>query len=444
MYKEITDKCLIVFNSYKELNLDKAQDAFQESFQKRYKKKVNLKIVQLREPTGIRGDLTGYLSAYKRLKKKLTQKEINSFDTIVFIHDAGLATRLFPLSYEHGTPLKSTVRFPRGRAIDLLFECIGKSAPLLKNSVLILPVDHYFHYNYINIQELSSSLKKYSISMLVTPVPAKRVLGSLGVVKVGKNNKIERFYEKPSNKSLIPLYTKNKVLANTFQLITTRKHLDKLQRAIDLFISQPENKGFIKKLNNTEWSFNKLICESLTLNHKELTDVQLAIKKCLSKFNITLGGVIAYGYWEDWSSNIKTYINLIRKIVKDNEKTAGNDNYFIGSKKILASGKLKSCIFIDCDTIDLFGDFENCIFINCKLLRAIGSQPIKNALFYSLKKCNFLRKNMSNYVYARFISGRRHVEFECEADTTFKELYKTMTKISNDWIKYHEVIEKPS
>lgn len=440
MDREIADKCLIVFNSYKELNLERAQKIFQKSFQKKYNKRVHLKVVQLQEPAGIGGNLAGYLSAYKRLSKKLTKKEIKSFDTIIFIHDAGLAVRLFPLTYEYSSPLKSTVRFPRGSAIELLFDCIA-NVPLLKESVIILPVDQYFKYESVDAEGLSKSLKNYTFSMIVTPVSIKRALGSLGTVQLGKNNRIELFYEKTEDENLIPRYSKESTLANTFQLITTKDSLDKLQKALNLFTSKPENLSFIKKLDNAGWCFNKLVCESLTLKNEQLSDVQIAMKECLSRCDITVGGIIAQGYWEDWASTITSYINTVRKLTKESEKPVDNNNYFIRSKKIAPSGILKSCIFIDCNTVDLFGDFENCIFVNCAWVRVMSSQKTNNALFYSLRKLNFLRRTMSDYVYSRFVSGRRHIEFECEKDINFKDLWKAMKKTSDDWTRYYKTAQ---
>jgi hypothetical protein len=443
MHPDIINNCLIVFNSYRDLNLDRAQEIFKYEFENTYNKKIDLHLKKMLEPAGIRGNLPGYLSAYSRLKEEMPEKEFNQYDSIIFIHDAGLATRLFPLTYESGSPLKSTIRFPEGFAVEVLFACIAKHMPLIKDSVVILPVDQYFDYTSIDEKALDFCLKNYSFTMLLNQVPIKRAVNSLGTVKLGDNNKISAFKEKTNNEDEILKHSKDSTLANTFQLLTTRENLDKMQSALRLFLSKPENETFIKKLDETEWSFNELVCEALSLDKEELSDAQLAMKTSLEQVGISLGGVIANGFWEDWSSNIYAYINLMRKLVKEKEKSSGNDNYFVRSRKIVATGNLKSCIFIDCDTIDLFGDFENCVFVNCDWVRMISAEKSRDALFYSLKKMNFLRRDMSNYVYSRFISGRRHIDFECEIDVNLKQLYDTMKKISSDWVKYHEVVEAP-
>jgi hypothetical protein len=443
MQPDIIDSCLIVFNSYRDLNLDRAQETFKEEFESKYNKKINLQLKKMLEPAGIRGNLPGYLSAYSRLKGEIPEKELNGYDSVIFIHDAGLATRLFPLTYESGSPLKSTIRFPEGFAVEVLFRCIAKYLPLKKEAVIILPVDQYFNYTSIDEKALSYCLDNYTVTMLLAPVPVKRALNSLGTVKLGENNQIAGFLEKSNDENAIYKYSKESTLANTFQLISTRDNLNKLQNALSLFLSRPENEVYVNQLDQSEWSFNELVCEALTLDKEKLSEAQIAMKDALTKIGISLGGVIANGFWEDWSSNITAYIELLRKLVKENEKSSGNDNYFVRSRKIVASGNLKSCIFIDCDTIDLFGDFENCIFVNCDWVRMISAEKAQNALFYSLKKMNFLRRDMSNYVYSRFISGRRHIDFECEINVNLKQIYDTMKKVSSDWVKYHEVVENP-
>jgi hypothetical protein len=443
MQSEIIDNCLIVFNSYRDLNLDRAQEIFKYEFENKYNKKIDFHIKKMLEPAGIRGNLPGYLSAYARLREEIPEKELDKYNSIIFIHDAGLATRLFPLTYESGSPLKSTIRFPDGFAVEILFACIAKHLPLIKDSVVILPVDQYFEYTSVDEKALQYCLENYTLSMLLTPVPIKRALHSLGTVKLGDNNKIAGFLEKTDDEKNVFKFSKESTLANTFQLITTKENLKKLHDAFSLFLSKPENEVFITQLDQSEWSFNKLVCEALSLAKEDLSDAQIAMKIALDKIGITLGGVIANGFWEDWSSNITAYIELLKKLVKKNEKSSGNDNYFVRSRKIVASGNLKSCIFIDCDTIDLFGDFENCIFVNCDWVRMISAEKADNALFYSLKKMNFLRRDMSNYVYSRFISGRRHIDFECEINVNLKQIYTTMNKVSSDWVKYHEVVENP-
>ena len=441
MQTELAKSCLIVFNSYRKLNLDLAENNFRKTFEEKFNQKIESHLINLIEPAGTKGNLPGYLTAYQKLKEEMPEEEINNFDVILFVHDAGLATRIFPLSYESGTPLKSTIRFPEGFAVETVFRCLAKSLPLLKGSVIILPIDQYFIYDEIDIEKTKQALSDFTVSMVVTPVTVERAVGSLGTVKLEDNNKIAAFYEKTNDEEIIPRYTKDNTLANTFQLMTTLENLSKLQSAVDLFSSKPENQSYVETLNKTEWGFNKLICESLSLQNEELSQIQLAMKKSLQETGVTLGGIIANGFWEDWSSSITVYVDLLRKLVRENYKSVGNNNFFIRSQKIIASGKLKNCIFIDCDAIDLFGDYEDCIFINCDWNRIIGNQKTTNSLFYSMKKSNFLRRDMSNYVIARFVSGRRHIEFECEIDVNFRDLYQTMRKVSDDWVKYHEVIE---
>ena len=167
------------------------------------------------------------------------------------------------------------------------------------------------------------------------------------------------------------------------------------------------------------------------------------MKESLQKYSVTtIGGAVAKGYWEDWSSNVASYLKLFRKLVQEKEKPDKDNNYFIRSKKIKAFGKLKSCIFLDCDTMEICGDYENCIFTNCQYLRLINCEAANNSLFYCLKRLNFFRNRMNNYIYARFLSGRRHIEFESELDADLASSYWIMKKIAEDWLKYHEEIKK--
>lgn len=443
MSSEIANKCLIAFNSYKRLDITPFVESFRKKLQNKYDKKIKVEIRQLLEPPGVRGNLPGYLHAHHKLVKQLSKQELKSLHSILYIHDAGLATRMFPLSYETGMPLKSSIRFPQGYAINLILSSIAKSIPLLKGSVIIIPTDQYFVYEKVDTKGLLNSLNNYTMSMLLVPVPIKRVLGSLGAVKLGTNNKIAAFYEKTKNEKAIPKYTRNLTLANTFQVYSTIENLNSLRKALNHFCSRKENKSFVKELNNTDWNFNKLVCETLTLEDKRLNPSQLAMKESLQKYSVTtIGGAVAKGYWEDWSSNVASYLKLFRKLVQEKEKPDKDNNYFIRSKKIKAFGKLKSCIFLDCDTMEICGDYENCIFTNCQYLRLINCEAANNSLFYCLKRLNFFRNRMNNYIYARFLSGRRHIEFESELDADLASSYWIMKKIAEDWLKYHEEIKK--
>ena len=291
---EVADKVLLVLNSYDKLefSLDLKQ-LFKKKLRERYNKTIDVELVGMAELGQTRGNLTGYLKTHERIKKLLSKKKLDSFDTIVYIHDAGLATRIFPLSYEFGTPSKASIRFPEGRAPDMLLPCIAKSIPLLKNTVIILPIDQCFDYADVDINGLLRSLNSHSTSMLLTPIQISRALGSLGTAKIDEDNRISSFYEKTFDEKLIPKYSKGMTLANTFQLFTTKDNLDKIQSAVDLFCSKEKNKDFISHLNATEWSFNKLICESLVLEKKALSKIQLAMRECLQQYEISVGGAIA-------------------------------------------------------------------------------------------------------------------------------------------------------
>ncbi|MDD5645323.1 MAG: hypothetical protein PHO00_07775, partial [bacterium] len=235
------NKCLIVFNSYKKIHFEEDIESLEKALFRRYSKKIKVDAIQLLEPPGIRGNLVGYLTAYSRLMERTAKKKILSYDCIIFIHDAGLATRMFPLSYEAGFPLKSTIRFPEGKSIKLNLSCIANSLPLLKDSVIIMPIDQYFKYTEVDIKTLEKSLKAHSFSMLLAPVPVKRALGSLGVVKLNDNKEIVRFTEKENDARKIPKFTDTTTLANTFQLYTTMGNLDRLEKAVDFFRSKKEN-----------------------------------------------------------------------------------------------------------------------------------------------------------------------------------------------------------
>ncbi|MBN2189686.1 MAG: hypothetical protein JW728_00555 [Candidatus Aureabacteria bacterium] len=436
-------KCLIVFNSYKKIHFEEDILSLEKALGNRYHKKIKVDAIQLLEPAGIRGNLVGYLTAYSRLLSKTSRKKIASYDCIIFIHDAGLATRMFPLSYEAGFPLKSTIRFPIGKSIKLNLSCIANSLPLIKDSVIIMPIDQYFNYTEVDIKALEKSLRNHSFSMLLAPVPIKRAINSLGVIKLDENKEIARFIEKEGDARKIPKFTDTTTLANTFQLYTTIEDLNRLEKAVDFFRSKKENSKFINELNNSEWAFNKLVCEALTLNPRNLSHCQLAMKKCLEKYNISVGAAVAKGYWDDWSSSIESYAKLFWKLVKESCVAKNdNSNRFIRSKKIQALGKVKNCIFLDCDTVTLSGDYENCLFVNCDYIRLMNYSKAHDSLFYSLKRCNFLRRDMSNYLFARFKSGRRNIEFECEIGADLSSLYWMMRKIADDWLVYHEYIEE--
>ncbi|HRZ66758.1 MAG TPA: hypothetical protein P5521_01355 [Candidatus Omnitrophota bacterium] len=440
---EVADKVLLVLNSYDKLefSLDLKQ-LFKKKLRERYNKTIDVELVGMAELGQTRGNLTGYLKTHERIKKLLSKKKLDSFDTIVYIHDAGLATRIFPLSYEFGTPSKASIRFPEGRAPDMLLPCIAKSIPLLKNTVIILPIDQCFDYADVDINGLLRSLNSHSTSMLLTPIQISRALGSLGTAKIDEDNRISSFYEKTFDEKLIPKYSKGMTLANTFQLFTTKDNLDKIQSAVDLFCSKEKNKDFISHLNATEWSFNKLICESLVLEKKALSKIQLAMRECLQQYEISVGGAIAKGYWIDWASNIMTYLELLRKLTAQISKPDENGNYFVRSKKIKPSSKLESCVFIDCDTVDLFGSYKNCIFIACEWVRIMNCFEGSGSLFYALKKKNFLRKEMNYKLFAHFLSGRRNIEFECDIYDDYRNLYSAMKKVSDDWLYYHEVLKE--
>lgn len=370
---EVADRVLLVLNSYDKLEFSPdLKQLLKKKLREKYNKNIAVELIGMAELGQTWGNLRGYLRTHQRVKKLLSKKKLASFDTIIYIHDAGLATRIFPLSYESGTPSKASVRFPEGRAPKMLFPCIAKSIPLLKNTIVILPIDQYFDYSEVDITGLINSLNRDTASMLFTPVPIDRAAGNLGTAKLDGKNRIVSFREKTFNKKQIPKFGKNMTLANTFQLFMAKENIDKLQDALDLFCSKKKNKDFMAHLNASEWSFNKLICESLVLNKRSLSRVQIAMRECLQQYEISVGGAIAKGYWTDWASNIMTYLELLRKLPAQVTKPDENGNYFIRSRKIKPSSKLESCIFIDCDTVDLFGSYKNCIFITCEWVRIIN------------------------------------------------------------------------
>lgn len=440
---EVADRCLLVLNSYDKVEFSPhIKNLFEKKLKEKYHKTIEVELIGMAEVGQMRGNLTGYLHTHQRIKKLFSKKKLDSFDTIIYIHDAGLATRIFPLSYEFGTPSKANVRFPEGQTPDMLLPCIAKSIPLLKNTIIILPIDQYFDYVDIDIQGLLRALNRDTAAMLFTPIEIKRAAGNLGTAKLDEKNRIVSFYEKTFDERLIPKFGKKTTLANTFQLFTTKEDMDKLASALDLFCSKEKNKDFIKHLNSTEWSFNKLVCESLVLKKTALSKIQLAMKECLQQYEISIGGALANGYWTDWASNIITYLELLRKLTAQMVKPDENGNYFIRSKKIKPSSKLESCVFIDCDTLDLFGSYKNCIFMACEWVRTINCFTGNDSLFYALKKKNFLRKEMNYKLFADFLSGRRNIEFECDIHDDCRNLYSAMKKVSDDWLYYYEVLKQ--
>lgn len=439
---EIADNCLLVLNAYTKLSpSDSLKQLFKKKLKERYNKNITVELISLTELDNIRGNLIGYLRTHQRVKQLLSKRQLAFFDTIIYVHDAGLATRIFPLSYETGNPSKANIRFPQGRATDMLLPCIAENIPLLKNTVVILPIDHYFNYTEVDIEALIYSLNNYTACMFFTPVPIKRALGALGTAKLDRYNRLSAFYEKTENRHLIPKYSKGLTLANTFQLFTTQDNLDELQKAVDLFRSENKNKKIIEDLNASEWSFNTLVCESLALKERGLSEAQLAMKECLKKYGISIGGAVVSGYWVDWASNLLAYLSLVRKLVRKLARADENNNYFIRSNNIKPSSKLESCVFIDCDTLDLFGEYKNCIFIGCEWARIMNCFTGSDSLFYVIKKRNLLRKETQNKLSSYFLSGRRNIEFECSLSDDYKSLYNAMKRVSDDWLYYHEVLK---
>jgi len=447
MNDKIANSCLIVFNAYKEIDFERALFIFEKELEEKYGKKIDIELIQLREPPDMQGNLTGYLYAHKRIMEMLSEEKRNSFDTILYIHDAGLATRVFPLSYEAGDPSKATIRFPQGLAIEVLLSCIAKYIPLLKGLVLIMPSDQYFEYEDIDVKLVQKTITSSILSMICIPLLIDKTLGSLGVIELEDNGNIKKFYEKTKNRKIIPRFYSDFTLANTFQLFTTIENLNLLQKAVDHLMEHRKKRG--KKLaldqhliDDVDIDFNKLISEALTLDEEVLSEDQIVMKQFLDAHNVNLGAIVVKGFWEDWCSDISAYINIVKKIAKEKIKPDSDNNFFIRSQNINYAGKVKSCVFLDCDIVDLMGDYEDCLFVGCYKIRLMSGGPTENALFYTLKKSNFMRMNMSDYLFGQFKSGRRHVEVECPLNTSPTRLYHMMYKMMKDWESYTKSIKK--
>ncbi|HVZ34452.1 MAG TPA: hypothetical protein VG963_18615 [Polyangiaceae bacterium] len=410
-----------------------AVELFQHAIERRHGGPFRAELIQRSEQPLLRGNLLGYLRAHEEILQRLSPLERRSFDTIVYIHDAGLATRMFPLSYEHGNPSKAAIRFPSGSALEMLLTCVAGSLPLIKGCALMIPIDQYFLYDTFDPQTLARVVSRHTLTTIVTETSVERALGSLGVVELTEDGVLSGFVEKPGHRSLIPQHTPDHTLANTFQLFSTIEQLSHLAQVVEGFAADPQHKPFVRQLDEIGWSFSELVFESLHLPRQMLSPAQAAFRALLETSNITLGGVVARGHWEDWAANGASYAKLLRALAMSMSAPDASGNYLVRSHGILNHGSVKSCYFIDCDTIDLLGDFENCVFVNCSRIRLMNCEKAANSLFYTLQEVNFFRREMSNYLYGRFLAGMRHYEFECELDARAAELFKAMDRITKSW-----------
>lgn len=433
---DLAASCLLVLTSHSALEPQKAADAvrvFRRAIERRHGKPFRAELMQRTEWPLMRGNLLGYLRAHEEIMQKLSPRERRSFDTVVYIHDAGLATRMFPLSYEYGSPSKAAIRFPAGSALDMLLTCIADSLPLIKGCALMIPIDQYFQYDALDAQALDRVVSRHTLTTIVSEAPVERALGTLGVVQLTGDGKMSAFREKPSHPSLVPEYRPDHALASTFQLFSSIEQLSNLARIVGQFVADPRHEHLVRELDTVGWSFSQLVFESLCLPSHTLTPAQAALRVLLEKANITLGGVLARGQWEDWAANGASYARLLRALAVSTSEPDKDGNHFVRTKEVLSHGRMKSCFFIDCDTVDLLGDFENCVFVNCSRIRLLNCQKAENSLFYGLQEVNFFRREMSNYLYGRFLAGLRHYEFECELNARADELFKAMDRITKSW-----------
>lgn len=435
----LASSCLIVLNSHRSADTTsnaifaQAAALFERTASQVQGRAVAVRTLQLREPSSINGNLTGYLRAHAEVLRVISAAELAATDMILYIHDAGLATRVFPLSYESGTPSKGSIKFPNGSGLETLLVNIAKNLPLLRGCVAIVPIDQYFSYDPLDLDALLASVARHSISLILTPVPIERAIGSLGVVDLSETGQIERFVEKPTDPGSICETTPGQTLANTLQLYTRISELAKLQSALDDFSARPENRGYVTALDQCGWSLSHHIFETLTQPRAALSPIQEALHASLCSYGFTLGGIVAIGSWEDWASSGRAYAALVKQLVRASVACDANGNSMLRSRNVKASGQLTRCIFIDCDTIDLLGDYEDCLFVNCNRIRLMNCESATNSLFYGLRDVNFLRRDMSNYLYSRFLSGQRYIEFECELSVNTASLYQMMNRLVQGW-----------
>lgn len=429
----LASSCLIVLTSHNFLSEEQAHAVttlFQKALEQKHGRLVRVTFIQLDEPASVRGNLIGYLRTHR---EALQRHMLDAVDCVIYVHDAGQATRMFPLSYEHGNASKAAIRFPTGSALEMLLICIAKSIPLLKECAMIFPVDQYFCYDTLDVDSLQRSIARHCLTLVAMQVPVERALGSLGVLNLNSDGRVSFFREKTNDRSLIPEHVPNHTLASTFQVFSSIEALTHLTTVIEKFIADQQNAAIVQDLNESGWSFSSLIFETLCLPKHELSAAQAALHPHLSQAEFCFGGVVAEGEWEDWAQSGKSYMRILRSLAILANECDDRGNYMIRSQNIRCTGRMVSCIFIDCETVDLLGDFENCVFVNCSRIRLMNCENASGSLFYALKEVNFFRRDMTQYLYGRFLSGQRHFEFECEIDARTDALFKIMDRIIKSW-----------
>lgn len=422
---------LLVYNGYAHLEDGSLQKFFDEICQTKHGDDLSFDLLELAEDEWIHGNLMGFLEAHKKVLSLYPHPKPLP-DTIVYIHDAGMSKRIFPLQFLSGKPSKGLVRLPTGPAIAQTFHCLVHNLPFLKGTVVIVPIDHFYSYCDLNLALLRERIERFGMVMLQIDVPVLSAVGRLGVSQLDPSGRIVSFLEKPTEEGTVPLARKGTVLANTFQIFLSQQGMQGLLDAFDEF--QREEKELSRDLDIKGWDFSSLVSETLTRPDEKLNVFQRAFKERLKKYEINLGGLEVRGEWRDWSSSITVYIEFIKANVSQAGAPDLNGNYWIRTAGIkIIDGDVKDCIFIDCDTVDLHGHFSGCIFVNCKRCRVAVATHAQESVFANLFEVNSLSVETTSQLYAWGKTGRRKIFSITGFTEDYRELYDGPGSFVKGW-----------
>jgi hypothetical protein len=392
---------------------------------------VSFQFLKLEEDESIHGNLLGFLEAHKNVLN-LYPHASEFPDTVVYIHDAGMSKRIFPLQYATGKPSKALIRVPRGPAIAQTFYCMAHNLPFLKDTVMIIPIDQFFSYFDMNVEKLRERIEHFGMVMLQVDVPVASAVGQLGVTQLDPTGKITAFFEKPKDPAVIPLVREGTALGNTFQMYFSRQGMKGLLDAFEEF--RKEEKKLSKELDETGWDFNGLVSEALTLPDEKLNIAQRAFKKHLKKHKVNLGGLETKGTWQDWASSLPVYFDFVRAHAPQMGVPDLEGNIWIRTESIkIVTGNISNCIFIDCDTVDLHGHFSDCVFVNCKKCRIAVATSAKESIFANMFETNALSVAAKNQVLAWGRTGRRKIFSITGFDEDYRELYDGPGSFVKGW-----------
>ncbi|HOW87672.1 MAG TPA: hypothetical protein PKV84_03325 [Candidatus Omnitrophota bacterium] len=422
---------LVVYNGYAPLEEHSFQRIFDEMWRSKHGDDISFQFLKLEEDESIHGNLLGFLEAHKKVLD-LYPHGAQLPDTIVYIHDAGMSKRIFPLQYATGKPSKALIRVPKGPAIAQTFHCMAHNLPFLKNTVMIIPIDQFFNYFDINVERLRERVEQFGMVMLQVDVPVATAVGQLGVTQMDPSGRIVAFFEKPKDPAMIPLVREGTALGNTFQVYFSHQGMQGLLAAFEEF--RKEEKKLAKELDEAGWDFNGLVSETLTLPDAKLNVFQKAFKKHLKKHKIGLGGLEVKGTWQDWASSLPVYFDFIKAQAPQMGAPDLEGNVWIRTEGIkIVTGDASNCIFIDCDTVDLHGKFSDCVFVGCKKCRIAVATTAKGSIFANLFETNTLSVEANNQVFAWGRTGRRKVFSITGFNEDYRELYDGPGSFVKGW-----------